>query len=54
MAAKNTTPEAVPETNEAQTETTQSYAFPEYGITVKASSLEEANKEVKKILSANA
>lgn len=54
MAAKNTTPEAVPETNETQKEPTQSYAFPEYGLTVQATSLEEANKEVKKLLSANA
>lgn len=46
MAAK-TTEEGAPEVKEAEKQT---YAFPEYGLTVKANSLEEANTEVKKLL----
>lgn len=54
MAAKKDTPEETPETTETQTAPAQAYAFPEYGLTVQATSAEEAKKEVEKILSANA
>lgn len=42
------------DTTEIKKETTSSYSFPEHGITVEASSVEEANQKVEAILSANA